>query len=69
MGETELAKLKLFQEPVYMELVKAMFTQLRTRFLETDVEIIHEIGFLYLNILSAAVLSRFKNSLENQGNL
>lgn len=52
-----------------MELVKAMFTQLRTRFLETDVEIIHEIGFLYLNILSAAVLSRFKNSLENQGNL
>lgn len=61
-----LERFVIFDEPAYMELFKIVFNQLRTRGIEIDREFIHEIGVLYLYILSAAELKSFNENLTKQ---
>lgn len=65
-AKAALEKLKLFDEPAYMELFKIAFCQLRTRGIEIDRDFIHEIGVLYLYILSTVELKRFNEDLMKQ---
>ena len=65
-AKAALEKLKLFDKPAYMELFKIVFCQLRTRGVEIDRDFIHEIGVLYLYILSTAELKRFNADLMKQ---
>ena len=61
-----LEKLKIFDEPAYMDLFKNVFCQLRIRGIEIDRDFIHEVGLLYLYILSTAELKRFNADLMKQ---
>ena len=62
-AEKQIRKLGLFNDTLYMELLKAVFTQLRTRLIEIDIDFIYHIGYLYLNILSQAILHRFQRDI------
>ena len=62
-AEKQIRKLGLFNDTLYMEMLKAVFTQLRTRLIEIDIDYIYHIGYLYLNILSQAILHRFQRDI------
>lgn len=55
-AEKEIGKLGLFTDPPEMDLFRLVYAQLRTTFVEIDVDFIHELGYLYLNILSLAAI-------------
>ena len=62
-AEKQIRKLGLLNDTLYMELLKTVFTQLRTRLIEIDIDFIYHIGYLYLNILSQAILQRFRRDI------
>lgn len=47
---------------------EAVFAQLRTRLVEIDIDFIHHIGYLYLNILFQALLRRFQIEIAESAN-
>ena len=55
-----ILSLNLFDTPPEMDLFRLVYAQLRTTFLEIDVDFIHELGYLYLNILSLAVIRNLR---------
>ena len=59
-AETAILSLNLFDTPPEMDLFRLVYAQLRTTFLEIDVDFIHELGYLYLNILSLAVIRNLR---------
>ena len=61
-AETAILSLNLFDTPPEMDLFRLVYTQLRTTFLEIDVDFIHELGYLYLNILSLAVIRNLRQN-------
>lgn len=58
-----IKKTKLFKEQFILDLFQMIFVQLRTRFLNIDVDFIRDIGYLYLTILAAALMQKFGQSL------
>ena len=61
-AETAILSLNLFDTPPEMDLFRLVYAQLRTTFLEIDVDFIHELGYLYLNILSLAVIRNLRQN-------
>ena len=59
-AETAIQSLNLFDTPPEMDLFRLVYAQLRTTFLEVDVGFIHELGYLYLNVLSMAVIRNLR---------
>ena len=59
-AETAILSLNLFDTPPEMDLFRLVYAQLRTTFLEIDVDFTHELGYLYLNILSLAVIRNLR---------
>ena len=59
-AETAIQSLNLFDTPPEMGLFRLVYAQLRTTFLEVDVGFIHELGYLYLNVLSMAVIRNLR---------
>ena len=59
-AETAIQSLNLFDTPPEMDLFRLVYAQLRTTFLEVDVGFIHELDYLYLNVLSMAVIRNLR---------
>ena len=55
-AEKAIRKLNQFNTPPEMDLFRLVYTQLRSTLFEIDIDFIHELGYLYLNILSLAVI-------------
>lgn len=55
-AEKVIRSLSLFDTPPEMALFRLVYAQLRTGLIEIDIDFIHELGYLYLNILSLAVI-------------
>lgn len=56
-----IRELNLFDTPPEMDLFRLVYAQLRSTLFEIDIDFIHELGFLYLNILSLNLLRNFQN--------
>lgn len=58
-AEKAIQSLSLFEAPE-MDLFRLVYAQLRATLIEIDVDFIHELGYLYLNILSLAAIRSFR---------
>ena len=63
-AEMQIRKQNLFTMRPELDLMKVIYTQLRDRLIEVDIDFISEVGHLYLNILSMTMLQRFGEILE-----
>ena len=57
-----IRELNLFETPPEMDLFRLVYAQFRSTLFEIDIDFIHELGFLYLNILSLNLLRNFQNT-------
>ena len=55
-AEKAICEMNLFETPPEMDLFRLVYAQLRSTLFEIDIDFIHELGYLYLNILSLAVI-------------
>ena len=63
-ARTAITQLTFFHSPEFMDLFEIVYHQLRSKFIQIDVAFISDIGSLYLNILTGAVLRKFQQSLN-----
>lgn len=60
-AEKSVQSLSLFEAPE-TDLFRLVYAQLRTTFIEIDVDFIHELGYLYLNILSLVTIQSLRRN-------
>lgn len=58
-----IQKTRLFKEQIFLDFFQTVFVQLRTRFLNIDVDFIRDIGYLYLTIVAVSMMQKFGQSL------
>lgn len=59
-AEPAIRKIGLFHTAPELDLMKLVFTQLRSKFITIDIDFIQELGFLYLNVLSLTMLQNLQ---------
>lgn len=65
-ASNSLARLKLFEEPMFHDIFEKVFLQLRNGFCEIDFDFIFEIGTIYLNLLSVQTIKNCKLFSQKQ---
>ena len=56
-AKSKFTRLKLFDDPLYRDLLELVFTHIRECFIEIDRDFIYEIGVLYLSIAAQAMIA------------
>lgn len=59
-AEKVIKESNLFEQPMYMELFKLVYIQLKESYISIDIEFVKELGFIYLMILSLSEINRMK---------
>jgi len=60
VAEKSIARLNLFEEPMFHDMFKRVFEQLRNGFCEISYDFIFAIGSIYLNLLAVQAIKNWK---------
>ena len=65
-AKSKFARFKPFDDPLYRDLLKLVFTHVREYFIVIDRDFIYEIGVLYLTITAQAMIASLKNRFQEE---
>ena len=59
-AEKAIKKSNLFEQPIYMEMFKLVYVQLKDSYISINIDFIKELGFIYLMILTFSEINRLR---------